>query len=99
MTDTGVHLTQLISESVKVSIYALKLHHDILEGHTTSRGRRSRGGRNNRSYRTRRLHTWLLRSKIGLALPNRIDIYGTNGGVVRRVRNEDEKMAKDPCDS
>ena len=30
--------------------------------------------------------------------PNRINIYGTNGGVVKRVRNEDGKMAKDSRD-
>ena len=34
-TDMGVHLTQLISESVKASIHALKLHHDCLQGHIT----------------------------------------------------------------
>ena len=45
--DTGVHLTQLIRQSVKVSIHTLKLRHDSLEGHITNRGRRSRGGRNN----------------------------------------------------
>ena len=30
----GVQLTQLITESVKVSIHALKLRHDIFESHT-----------------------------------------------------------------
>ena len=44
-TDMGVHLTQLIIESVKESIHALKLCHDGLESHTTTQ-RRSRGGRN-----------------------------------------------------
>ena len=33
--DTGVHLTQLITKCVKVSIHALKLHHDCLKGHNT----------------------------------------------------------------
>ena len=45
-TDTGVHLTQLIIESVKVSIHALKLHQDGLKRHTTTQRRRSGGGRN-----------------------------------------------------
>ena len=40
-TYTGVHLTQLITESVKVSIHALKLRHDCLEHHTTTQRRRS----------------------------------------------------------
>ena len=39
-TDTGVHLTQLITECVKASIHALQLRHDRLESHTT-RGWRS----------------------------------------------------------
>ena len=50
-TNTGVHLTQLITESVKASIHALKLHHDDLKCHSTTRRRKSRGGRNSRSYR------------------------------------------------
>ena len=33
--DTGVHLTQLITECVKASIHALKLCQDDLKGHTT----------------------------------------------------------------
>ena len=36
MIDTGVHLTQLITESVKASINALKLRHNGLESHTTT---------------------------------------------------------------
>ena len=34
--DTSVHLTQLISESVKASIYALNLRHDGFQGHITN---------------------------------------------------------------
>ena len=30
-TNTGVHLTQLITKSVKASIHVLKLHHDRIE--------------------------------------------------------------------
>ena len=33
--DMGVHLTQLITKSVKASIHVLKLRYDHLEGHTT----------------------------------------------------------------
>ena len=87
------------SESVKVSIHVLKLHHDCLEGHTTIRGRRSRGGRNSRSCRISRLRPWLLLSKLGLAPPNRSYANGTHNSVVRRIRNRDRKMAKDPHDS
>ena len=98
-TDTGVHLTQLIRESVKASIHALKLCHDSLEGHITSRGRRSGGGRNSWNCKTNRLHTWILRSKLGLTLLNRTSIDGTHGGEVGRIRNGDGKMKKDPHDS
>ena len=35
-TDTGVHLKQLITENVKVSIHALKLCHDGLKSHITT---------------------------------------------------------------
>ena len=45
-TDTGVHLTQLITKSVKASIHMLKLRHDGLKSHTTTRRRISGGGRN-----------------------------------------------------
>ena len=42
--NTGVHLTQLITESVEASIHALKLRHDVLECHSTRRrGRRGCG--------------------------------------------------------
>jgi len=70
-TDMGVHLTQLITESVKASNHTLKLSHDGLESHTTSRRRRSGGGRNGGGWRISRLRLWPLRPKLGLALPNR----------------------------
>ena len=98
-TDTGAYLTHLISERVKVSIHALKLRYDGLEGHTTSRRRMSKRGRNSRSCRINRLHSWLLRSKLGLAPPNRFSADGTHNGEIRRIRNGDEEMAKVPCDS
>ena len=98
-TDTGVHLTQLIRESVKASIHALKLHYDSLKSHITSQGRRIGGGRNNRSCRIGSLYKWPLRSKLGLTSSNRTGINGTHGGKVRRIRNGDGKMAKDSHDS
>ena len=99
MTNTSVHLTQLISESAKVSIHAFKLSHDDLQGHITSRGRRRSGGWNSKSCRTGRLHTWLLQSKLSLTLPNRTGFDETHGGVVRRNGNGNGKVAKDPRDS
>ena len=98
-TDTGVHLTQLISESVKASIHALNLLHDSLQGHFTSWERRRRGGWNSRSCRIGKLHMWLFRSKLSLALSNRTGVDDTHGGVVRRNRNGDGKVAKDLHDS
>ena len=92
-TDMGVHLTQLIRESVKTSTHALKLRHDSLEGHITSWGR-SRGGRSSWSCRTSKLHTWPLQSKLGLTLSNRTGVDGTHGGIVRRIRNGDGKNGK-----
>ena len=97
--DIGVHLTQLIRESVKVSIHTLKLRHDNLGGHITNRGRKSKGGRNNWSCRTSRLHMWLFWLKLGLASLNKSYADGTYNGEVRRIRNRDGKMVKDPRDS
>ena len=99
MTNTSVHLTQLISESAKVSIHAFKLSHDDLQGHITSRGRRRSGGWNSKSCRTGRLHTWLLQSKLSLTPPNKTGVDETHGGVVRRNGNGNGKVAKDPRDS
>ena len=80
--DTGVHLTQLITESIKASIHALKLRHDGLKSHTTIWGRRSRGGRNSRNCTISCLRPWLLRSKLGLTPPNRSCTNGTYNGEV-----------------
>ena len=98
-TDIGVHLTQLITESVKVSIHALKLRHDGLKNHTTTRRRRSGGGRNGEGWRIRLLRSWPLRSKLGLTSPNRSCTDGTYNGEVGRIRNRDRKMAKNSHDS
>ena len=93
-TDVGVHLTQLIRESVKTSTHALKLRHDSLEGHITSWGRRCRGGKSSWSSRTSKLHTRLLQSKLGLTPLNRTGVDGTHGGIIRRIRNGDGKNGK-----
>ena len=82
--NSGVHLTHLICEIVKTSIHPLKLFHDSIKSHTSYRGRKSRGGRsrrrrrNSKSYRIIHLHSWPLRSKLGLAPPNRTDADGTH---------------------
>ena len=98
-SDTGVHLTLLISEKVKASIHVLKLCHDGLQGHTSYRSRRSRGRRNSRNCKIGRLHSWPLRSKLGLAQPNKISVDGTYDGEVRRISNGDREVAKDLHDS
>ena len=95
----GVHLTQLITKSVKASIHALKLRHDGLEGHTTTQRRKSKGGRNSGGWRIGCLHLRPLQSKLGLTLPNRSCADGTHEGVIGRIKNRDRKMAKDLYDS
>ena len=95
----GVHLTQLITESVKASIHTLKLRHDGLEGHTTTQRRKSKVGRNSRGWRIGCLHSRPLQSKLGLTLPKISCADGTHEGVIGRIRNRDRKMAKDPHDS
>ena len=80
-TNTGVHLIQLSSESIKVSIHALKLCHDCLKSHTTRRRRMIGGGRNGRGWRIHHLGLRPLRSKLGLALPNRHCVDGTHDSI------------------
>ena len=41
----------------------------------------------------------LLHSKLALAPSSRFGVDGTHGGEIRRIRNENGKMAKDPYDS
>ena len=69
-TNTGVHLTQLITESVKASIHVLKLSHDGLKSHTTRGRKRSGGGWSGRGWRSRRLGSWPLQLKLCLTLSN-----------------------------
>ena len=103
-TNSGVHLTHLIYEIVKtttkVSLHLLKLCQDGLEGYTTNcAGRRSRRRWNSRSYKISCLHSWLLRSKLGLAPPVRTSADGTHDGEERRERNGNGEMLKDSHDS
>ena len=46
-----------------------------------------------------RLRPWQLRSKLGLTSPNRTGVDGTYGGEIRRIKNGDRKIVKDPCDN
>ena len=41
----------------------------------------------------------LLRLKLSLTLSNRTSVDGTHGGVIRRIRNRNGKVVKDPRDS
>ena len=104
MTDSCVHLTHLICEIVKtttkVSLHLLKLCQDGLEGYTTNcGGRRSERRWNSRSYKINCLHSWLLRSKLGLAPPDRTSADGTHDGEERRERNGNGEVLKDLHDS
>ena len=99
MTDTGVHLIQLSRECIKASIYALKLRHNHLKGHTTCRRKRSGCGSSRKSWRSHCLSPWLLQSKLGLALSNGHRINGTHYSEVRRFEIGDRCVAKNLCDN
>ena len=99
MIDTSFHLTQLITECVKASIHALKLHHDRLKGHTTRKGRRSGCGWSKKCRRSRYLGPWPLRSKLGLASSNSRYVYNTYDEKVWRLRIGDKRITKNPHDS
>ena len=81
---TSVHLTQLITKSIKASINALKLSDDDLENHTT-RGRRSRGGWSGKGWRSRRLGPWPLWLKLGLTLSNGHTANDNHDGKVSMI--------------
>ena len=84
-TDTGVHLIQLSSECIKVSIHTLRLRYDYLKGHTT-RGSRKSGGRwSRRGWRSRHLGSWPLRLKLGLASSNGCTANGTHDREMSRI--------------
>ena len=92
----SVHLTQLITESVKVSIRAHKLCHDGLKCHSTHRRQRSGGGWSGRSWRSYHLCLGLPRSKLCRALFNGSSVYGTHHGKMRRLEIGDGKV-KNEC--
>ena len=98
-TNTGVHLTQLIAESVKGSIHAHKLCHDGLKCHSTRWRQRSGGGWSDRSWRSCRLCLGLPRSKLGCALSNGSCLDGTHECEVGRLGIGYRKMAKELRDS
>ena len=97
--DTVVHLTQLITKSVKASIHVLKLRHDGLKSHTTTWKRRSGGGRNGGGWRISHLRPWPFRSKLGLIPSNKRCTNSTYDSEVGRIKNKDRKMAKDLHDN
>ena len=97
-TDTGVHLIQLSSESIKGSIHALKLCHDGLESHTTTWRGRSGGGWSRTGWRSRYLGPWPLQSKLGLAPSNEHHANGTHDGEMRRLGIRNRGMTNDPRD-
>ena len=98
-TDTGVHLTQLIVESVKASIHVHTMCHDGLKCHSTCWRRKSGGGWSGRNRRSCRLCLGLPRSQLRCALLNGNCIYGTHIREVGRLKIWDGKMAKESRDS
>ena len=97
--DTGVHLTQLIAESVKASIRVHKLCHDGLKCHSTHWRRRSKGGWRGRRWSSCRLCLGLPRSQLCYAPWNSSCSYGTHIREVGRHRIEDGKMTKESRDN
>ena len=98
-TDTGVHLTQIISKSVKASIHAHKLCHDGLKCHSTHWRRMSRGGRSSRNWRSCHLRLGLPRAKLCKTLLYGSGVNGTHIWEVGRLRIREWKMAKESRDS
>ena len=98
MTNMGVHLTQLITECVKVSIHAHKLCHNGLKSHSTRKRQRSKGGWSSKSWRSRRLCLGPPRSKLCLAPSNSSSVYGIHNREIRRFGKGNRKMVKKPRD-
>ena len=96
-TNMGVHLTQLITKSVKASIHTHKLCHDGLKSHSTCRRQRSGGGRSGRSWRSYCLGLCLPRAKLGLTPSNSSGVNGTYNGEVIEHGIGDRKMANEKC--
>ena len=100
MTNTGVHLTQLITESVKVSIHALTLCHDSLKSHTTTRRRRSGGGRSRKGWKISHLRPRPLRSKLDLTSSNWNCVYDTHDQKKKRgIRDLNQEVSRYMRDS
>ena len=78
-TNTGVHLTQLITKSVKASNNAHKLCHDGLKCHSTHKRQRSRGGW---SWRSCHLGLRLPWAKLSITPSNSSCVNGTHGEKV-----------------
>ena len=79
-TNTGVHLTQIITESVKASI------HDGLKCRSTRRRWRSGGGWSGGSKRSRHLCSGPPRSELCFTPSNGSCIYDTHNRKIRRLR-------------
>ena len=99
MTNMGVHLTQLISKSVKASIHVHKLCHHGLKCHSTHWRRRSGGGWSSRSWRSCCLCLGLPQAKLCKTPLNSSSINGTHIWEVGRLRKGDRKVAKESHDS
>ena len=88
--------------TTKVNMHPLKLLHDGLEVHTTSRGgRMSERGRSQKgwsckSHRIGCLYSWLLRLKLSLTSLDRTSTDGTHDGEKRRERNRNGEVLNDP---
>ena len=95
----SVHLTQLITESVKASIHVHKLCHDGLKSHFACKRRGSGGGWCGRSWRSCHLSPWLPQSKLDLTPSNSSSIYDTYNRKMRRLRIGDRKTTKKPRDN
>ena len=98
-TNTGVHLSQLITESVKTSIHVHKLCHDGLKCHSTHRGKGSGGGWSWRSRRSCYLGLCPPRAKLSITPSNSSCVNGTHDEEVIRRRIRGRKIAKNPHDS
>ena len=99
VTNTGVHLTQLIVESVKAGIYVHKLCHNGLKCHSTRWRRKSRGEWSSRSWRSCRFCLGLPRLRLCCAPSKSSYIYGTHESEVGRLRIGDKEMVKESRDS
>ena len=91
IADTSVHLIHLSSECINASIHALKLHHDRIKGHTSSRSRGSGGGWSWRSGKS--CHTRPPRTKLHLTMFNGSNIYSTHDMEGVRHGKGNRKMA------